>query len=81
MTKAAFDQMKASPWEKDDAIAEDIPILDFRTPKAFLHENGKLTGMAFRVPTSDVSVCPAVSSNWLSIRTLVTPHVQFGSVF
>ena len=26
---------------------EGIPILDYRVPKAFLHENGKLVGMAF----------------------------------
>lgn len=26
---------------------EGIPILDFRVPKAFLHENGRLTGVAF----------------------------------
>ena len=39
--------MKASPWEKEDAIHEGIPILDCLVPKAFLHENGKLTGMSF----------------------------------
>ena len=26
---------------------EGIPILDYRVPKAFVHENGKLTGMTF----------------------------------
>jgi ferredoxin len=39
--------MKASPWEKEDAIHEGIPILDCRVPRAFLHANGKLTGMSF----------------------------------
>ena len=39
--------MKASPWEKEDAIHEGIPILDCLVPKAFLHTNGKLTGMSF----------------------------------
>ena len=39
--------MKASPWEKEDAIHEGIPILDCLVPKAFLHNNGKLTGMSF----------------------------------
>ena len=26
---------------------EGIPILNYHVPKAFLHENGKLTGMMF----------------------------------
>jgi ferredoxin len=39
--------MKASPWEKEDAIGEDIPILNYLVPKAFIHEGGKLTGMTF----------------------------------
>jgi ferredoxin len=39
--------MKASPWEKEDAIHEDIPILNFMVPKSFTHDAGKLTGMWF----------------------------------
>ena len=39
--------MKASPWEKEDAIHEGIPILNYLVPKAFLHDNGRLTGMSF----------------------------------
>ncbi len=40
-------EMKASPWEKEDAAHEGIPILDCLVPKAFLHEGGKLVGMSF----------------------------------
>ncbi len=40
-------EMKASPWEKEDAIHEDIPILNFMVPKEFTHDNGKLTGVLF----------------------------------
>ena len=47
VVRSGFDEMKASPWEKEDAMHEGIPILDYRVPKAFLHENGKLVGMAF----------------------------------
>jgi formate dehydrogenase beta subunit len=47
IVRSGFDEMKASPWEKEDAMHEGIPILDCRVPKAFLHENGKLTGMSF----------------------------------
>jgi len=39
--------MKASPWEIDDAVAEDIPIYENHTPKEFVIENGKLVGMKF----------------------------------
>ena len=47
IVRSGFDEMKASPWAKEDAMHEGIPILDCRVPKAFLHENGRLTGMAF----------------------------------
>jgi NADPH-dependent glutamate synthase beta subunit-like oxidoreductase len=47
VVRSGFEEMKASPWEKEDAMHEDIPILNFHVPKAFLHENGKLTGMTF----------------------------------
>ena len=39
--------MKASPWEKEDAMHEDIPIFNFLVPKEFTHEAGKLTGVVF----------------------------------
>lgn len=39
--------MKASPWEIEDAIGEDIPIYENHTPKEFVIENGKLVGMKF----------------------------------
>ena len=39
--------MKASPWEIEDAINEDIPIFENHTPKEFVIENGKLVGMKF----------------------------------
>ena len=42
-------KMKASPWEIDDAMAEDIPIINNHVPKEFVHENGKLTGVRFTV--------------------------------
>jgi NADPH-dependent glutamate synthase beta subunit-like oxidoreductase len=49
IVRSGFEEMKASPWEKEDAIHEDIPILNFRVPKAFTHENGRLTGVLFEV--------------------------------
>ncbi|HEV2651397.1 MAG TPA: FAD-dependent oxidoreductase, partial [Rhizomicrobium sp.] len=47
VVRSGFDEMKASPWEKDDAMHEDIPIHNFMVPKEFRHNNGKLTGVVF----------------------------------
>jgi len=50
VVRSGFDEMKASPWEKEDALHEGIPIINFHVPKAFLHDaSGKLTGMSFEV--------------------------------
>src|SRR6202035_3869809 len=48
IVRSGFEEMKASPWEKEDALHEDIPILNFMVPKAFTHNNGKLTGVTFQ---------------------------------
>jgi len=47
IVRSGFEEMKASPWEKEDAIGEDIPILNFLVPKEFKHRDGKLYGMTF----------------------------------
>ena len=47
--RSGFDEMKASPWEKEDAVHEGIPIINFHVPKSFAHEGGKLTGMTFEL--------------------------------
>jgi NADPH-dependent glutamate synthase beta subunit-like oxidoreductase len=47
VVRSPFSDMKASPWEKEDAMHEDIPILDNHVPKEFKVENGKLKGMTF----------------------------------
>ena len=49
IVRSGFEEMKASPWEKEDAMHEDIPILNFLVPKAFTHEDGMLTGVTFEV--------------------------------
>jgi NADPH-dependent glutamate synthase beta subunit-like oxidoreductase/ferredoxin len=48
IVRSGFEEMKASPWEKEDAIHEDIPILNFMVPIAFTHDSGKLTGVTFQ---------------------------------
>ena len=47
IVRSGFEEMKASPWEKEDAMGEDIPILNMLVPIAFIHESGKLVGMTF----------------------------------
>ena len=47
LVRSPFAEMKASPWEKEDALHEDIPILDNHVPKSFVVKQGKLVGMTF----------------------------------
>ena len=47
IVRSGYEEMKASPWEKEDAVEEGIPFLNYLVPKEFKHENGKLVGMTF----------------------------------
>lgn len=47
VVRSGFEEMKASPWEKEDALHEGIPILNFHVPKSFDVQAGKLNGMTF----------------------------------
>ncbi|HUW36504.1 MAG TPA: FAD-dependent oxidoreductase [Rhodocyclaceae bacterium] len=47
VVRSGFEEMKASPWEKEDAMHEGIPIHNFLVPKEFTHERGRLTGVLF----------------------------------
>lgn len=47
IVRSGYAEMKASPWEKEDAEHEGIPILNFHVPKTFEHEAGVLKGMTF----------------------------------
>jgi formate dehydrogenase beta subunit len=49
IVRSGFEEMKASPWEKEEAIHEGIPIINMRVPKEFRHDNGKLTGVLFEI--------------------------------
>ncbi len=64
IVRSPFASMKASPWEKEDAQHEDIPIIDNHVPKSFVYEavdSGQLTvdseenGDAERVSSPHVS--------------------------
>ena len=51
VVRSAFEVMKASDWEKEDAMSEGIPIINNRPPKEFVHENGRLKGVIFECVT------------------------------
>ncbi len=47
IVRSGFAEMKASPWEKEDAGHEGVEILNYLVPKAFTHDSGRLTGVMF----------------------------------
>ena len=49
IVRSGFEEMKASPWEKEDALHEGIPIINFHVPKSIQHQDGKLLGMTFEM--------------------------------
>src|SRR5690554_3027739 len=48
VVRSPFEDMKASPWEKEDAMHEDIAFFNNHVPLTFEVENGKLKGMTFQ---------------------------------
>jgi formate dehydrogenase (NADP+) beta subunit len=48
VVRSGFDEMKASPWEKEDAMHEGIPIHNYLVPLEFTHDGGRLTGVTFK---------------------------------
>src|SRR5204862_44944 len=47
VVRSGFEEMKASPWEKEDAMHEGIPIINYHVPREVVLEHGKLVGMRF----------------------------------
>lgn len=47
VVRSPFEEMKASPWEIEDAQHEGIPFFNNHVPKEYVVENGKLVGMKF----------------------------------
>ncbi|MBA3581794.1 MAG: FAD-dependent oxidoreductase [Gammaproteobacteria bacterium] len=47
VVRSTFEDMKASPWEKEDAMHEDVPFYCEHSPKAYIVKDGKLVGMKF----------------------------------
>ncbi|MGI9625327.1 MAG: FAD-dependent oxidoreductase [Longimicrobiales bacterium] len=49
MARKTKPHFKASPWELEDAIEEQVEILENHSPAKFLVEDGKLVGMEFDI--------------------------------
>ncbi len=49
LIRGLLSEMKASPWEIEDAQVEGIPIKELHNPKEFVIEDGKLVGMRFGI--------------------------------
>lgn len=47
VVRSPFEEMKASPWEIEDAQHEDIPFFNNHSPKEYVIKEGKLVGMNF----------------------------------
>ncbi len=47
LVRSSYEDMKASPWEKEDALAEGIEIMPDHTPKEYVIDNGKFIGVLF----------------------------------
>ncbi len=54
MARKPRDFFKASDWELEDAEEENVEIVINHSPKAFVVEDGKLTGMTFEVMEYDI---------------------------
>ncbi|NOR19236.1 MAG: NAD(P)-binding protein, partial [Xanthomonadales bacterium] len=54
MARKPREFFKASAWELDDAEEENVEIIVNHSPKAFVHDNGKLTGMLFELMEYDI---------------------------
>jgi formate dehydrogenase (NADP+) beta subunit len=53
---------KASVWELEDAEEESVEIVVNRSPKAFVIENGRLTGMQFDLMEYDVDAAGRITA-------------------
>ena len=55
VVRSPFEEMKASPWEIEDAQHEGIPFFNNHIPKEYVVENGKLVGMRFEKAEATVN--------------------------
>lgn len=52
IVRSSYDEMKSSPWEREDAVAEEVTIMPNHTPVRYVIDDGKFVGVEFdRVET------------------------------
>lgn len=49
MARKPKNRLKASEWELEDALEEDVELVTHHSPKAFVLEGGEIKGMTFEV--------------------------------
>lgn len=49
MARRGYQDFKASEWELEDALDENVEVLEFHSPKEFVVEDGELKGMKFDI--------------------------------
>jgi ferredoxin len=70
IVRSPFSEMKASPWEIEDAQHEDIPFMNNHVPLSFEIKDGRLVGMTFE------KVHPVFDANGKrSMQPTGEPHV------
>ena len=62
---------KASVWELEDAEEENIEITVNHSPKAFVHKNGKLTGMVFELMKYEIDDNGRITSQKVTGETTI----------
>ncbi|MBX3290347.1 MAG: FAD-dependent oxidoreductase [Acidobacteria bacterium] len=55
IVRSPFATMKASPWEKEDAMHEDIPIIDNHVPKSFVYETREQFAVGSKQSAADTA--------------------------
>ncbi len=63
MARKPRDFFKASHWELEDAEEENVEIVVNHSPKAFLTEDGKLTGMLFEQMEYDLDAAGRITGS------------------
>ncbi|MCC7461060.1 MAG: FAD-dependent oxidoreductase [Gammaproteobacteria bacterium] len=62
---------KASDWELEDAESENVAIIVNRSPRSFVIEHGRLTGMRFDVMEYDIDARGRISAERITGEELV----------
>jgi len=71
MARKPREFFKASPWELEDAEEENVNIIVNHSPKAYVHKDGKLTGMVFEVMEYDIDDSGKITDQRITGETTI----------